>query len=154
LDPDLVIIDAIIVRAFGGGEHQAQPGRSQETAPGHPHDAAHATDHRQIIPLVMDFPKVTSKPGRPKELPDAPYADRGYDQGAMPWLLPWLGIEPHIPRRKTPHGSGLGKIRWVVERTISWRKGLRPFQVPSRAWPMRDPARSAMRLPRHQQAAR
>ncbi|MFO0930972.1 MAG: transposase, partial [Gemmataceae bacterium] len=40
-----------------------------------------------------------------------------------------LGIEPHIARRRTAHGSGLGKIRWVVERTISWLKGLRRMRV-------------------------
>jgi transposase len=44
-------------------------------------------------------------------------------------LLRWLGIEPHIAKRKTPHGSGLGKVRWVVERTISWLKGLRRLRV-------------------------
>jgi hypothetical protein len=32
-------------------------------------------------------------------------------------LLRWLGIEPHIPRRKSVRGSGLGKVRWVVERS-------------------------------------
>jgi transposase len=25
-----------------------------------------------------------------------------------------------IAKRKTEHGSGLGKERWVVERTLSW----------------------------------
>lgn len=41
----------------------------------------------------------------------------------------FLGIEPHIGKRGTPHGSGLGKVRWVVERTISWLKGLRRMRV-------------------------
>ncbi|MDQ3333024.1 MAG: transposase, partial [Planctomycetota bacterium] len=27
------------------------------------------------------------------------------------------------------HGSGLGKIRWVVERTIGWVKGLRRMRI-------------------------
>ncbi len=30
------------------------------------------------------------------------------------------GIAPQIARRNTEHGSGLGKRRWVVERTLSW----------------------------------
>jgi transposase len=143
LDPDLVIVDAVIVRAFGGGEltgpspvdrrkkgtkHTLMVDRrgvplAIRTAP------ANASDHRQIIPLVLDFPKVTGKPGRPKELPDELYADRGYDSAATRWLLAWLGIEPHIARRRTPHGSGLGKVRWVVERTISWLKGLRRLRI-------------------------
>jgi transposase len=62
-------------------------------------------------------------------LPDDAYADRGYDSEATRALLRWLGIEPHIAQRKTPHGSGLGKVRWVVERTISWLKGLRRLRV-------------------------
>ncbi len=62
-------------------------------------------------------------------MPDELYADRGYDSDGTRWLLAWLGIEPHIGRRKTPHGSGLGKVRWVVERTISWLKGLRRMRI-------------------------
>jgi hypothetical protein len=69
--------------------------------------------------LVLDLPKVGGLPGRPKELPDDLYADRGYDSESTRALLRWLGIEPHVAKRKTPHGSGLGKVRWVVERTIS-----------------------------------
>ena len=30
------------------------------------------------------------------------------------------GIKPEIARRKTEHGSGLGRYRWVVERTFAW----------------------------------
>src|SRR6266511_413545 len=96
LDPDLVLVDAVIVRAFGGGEltgpspvdrrkmgskhtllvdRQGVP-LALRTAP------ANASDHRQIIPRVLDFPKVTGTPGRPKELPAERYADRGYDSEA------------------------------------------------------------------------
>ena len=25
-----------------------------------------------------------------------------------------------MARQRTPHGSGLGKVRWVVESTLSW----------------------------------
>lgn len=35
------------------------------------------------------------------------------------WLRA-LGIEPVLAKRNTPHGSGLGVYRWVVERTLSW----------------------------------
>ncbi len=30
------------------------------------------------------------------------------------------GIRPEIARRNTEHGSGLGRYRWVVERTFAW----------------------------------
>jgi transposase len=78
---------------------------------------------------VLEFPKVGGKPGRPPQGPDELYADRGYDSEATRWLLRWLGIEPHIAKRGKAHGSGLGKIRWVVERTVSWLKGLRRLRV-------------------------
>jgi transposase len=143
LDPDLVIVDAVIVRAFGGGERTG-PSPVDRRKKGTKHTllvdrhgvplairtaGANASDHTQIIPIVMDYPEVKGKPGRPKEMPDELYADRGYDSEATRWLLRWLGIEPHIAKRKTPHGSGLGKIRWVVERTISWLKGLRRLRI-------------------------
>jgi transposase len=57
------------------------------------------------------------------------YADRGYDSEATRWILTWLGIEAHIAYRKAGHGSGLGKVRWVVARTISWLKCLRRLRV-------------------------
>src|ERR671911_138552 len=83
-----------------------------------------------LLLIFPEFrPKIGGTPGRPKELPDEAYADRGYDSEAARALLRWLGVEPHIARRKTPHGSGLGKVRWVVERTISWLKGLRRLRV-------------------------
>jgi transposase len=31
-----------------------------------------------------------------------------------------MGIVPHIARRSTDHGSGLGTKRWVVERGFAW----------------------------------
>jgi transposase len=145
LDPDLVIVDAVILRAFGGGEltgpSPVDRGRkgTKHTLLGDRHGVplairtagANASDHTQIIPLVRDFPKVGGKPGRPKELPDELYADRGDDSDDTRWILAWLGIEPHIARRRTPHGSGLGKVRWVVERTISWLKGRRRMRIRS-----------------------
>ena len=96
LDPDLVSVAAVIGRALGGGADRPQPrgppekrhethaaGGPARGAAGHPHGGPNASDHRQIIPLVLDFPKVTGKPGRPKELPDTLYADRGYDRLAV-----------------------------------------------------------------------
>jgi transposase len=38
-------------------------------------------------------------------------------------------IQPVIARRKTPHGSGLGKKRWPVERTLSWTHQFRRLRI-------------------------
>jgi len=143
LDPDVAIVDSTFSRAFGGGD-QTGPSPVDRRKKGTKHTllvdrhgvplairtaGANASDHTQIIPVVLDFPTVGGKPGRPKELPDEVYADRGYDSEATRWILCWLGIEPHIAKRGTEHGSGLGKVRWVVERTNSWLKGLRRLRI-------------------------
>ncbi len=143
LDTDTLIVGGVTVRAFGGGEATG-PSPVDRRRPGTKHTlmvdrhgvplairtaGANASDHRQIIPLVLDFPVVGGKPGRPKQRPDDLYADRGFDSEGARRLLRWLGIEPHIAKRRTGHGSGLGKVRWVVERTISWLKGLRRLRV-------------------------
>jgi transposase InsO family protein len=70
-----------------------------------------------LFPLLLDFPRVGGKPGRPKDLPDVLYADRGYDSEATRRILACLGVERRIARRGSPHGSGLGKARWLIERT-------------------------------------
>lgn len=73
--------------------------------------------------------RVGGQPGRPRTHPATLYADAGFDSDATRTLLRWLGIEPHIRHRNDKHGSHLGRVRWVVERTISWINGLRRMRV-------------------------
>ena len=48
-------------------------------------------------------------------------ADRGYDYDEKCRRpLRDRGITPLIARKGDPHGSGLGVVRYVVERTHSW----------------------------------
>jgi transposase len=47
-------------------------------------------------------------------------ADRGYDHDKYRRPLRKCGITPEIARRQTAHGSGLGRARWVGERTFAW----------------------------------
>src|SRR5205085_6381758 len=47
-------------------------------------------------------------------------ADRAYDHKPQRRELRKREIAPEIARRKTEHGSGLGRYRWVVERTFAW----------------------------------
>src|SRR5947209_7700344 len=84
LDADAVIVDGVTVRAFGGGEATG-PSPVDRRKPGTKHTllvsrsgvplaiktaGANASDHRQIIPVVLAFPKIGGKPGRPKEHSD------------------------------------------------------------------------------------
>ncbi len=57
--------------------------------------------------------------GEPGRMPEELYADRAYDSDGHEALLRWMGIEPQFAQRGEPHGSGLGKVRYVVERTIA-----------------------------------
>jgi transposase len=143
LDLKTVVIDSTQVRAFGGGDATGPSPVDRrkkgtkftilvdrhgvplviQAAP------ANSSDHCEILPAVVDFPTVGGKPGRPPTLPRKLYADAGYDCEATRAILRWLGIEPHIRYRNDEHGSHLGRVRWVVERTISWIKGLRRMRI-------------------------
>jgi hypothetical protein len=43
--------------------------------------------------------------------------------------LRWRGSNPRIAKRGTPHGSGLGIYRWVVERAASWLRSFRKLRL-------------------------
>jgi transposase len=58
--------------------------------------------------------------GRPRRRPDTLIADRGYDHDKYRRLVWQRGVKPVIAHRQTGHGSGLGRYRWVVERTFAW----------------------------------
>ena len=77
-------------------------------------------DVTQLIPLVDRVPPVRGKVGRPRRRPGRVSADRAYDYPTHRRQLRQRGITPEIARRKTTHGSGLGRYRWVVERTFAW----------------------------------
>ena len=77
-------------------------------------------DVTQLIPLLDRVPTVKGRVGRPRTRPDRVYADRGYDHDKYRRLLRARGITPVIARRNTAHGTGLGQVRWVVERTFAW----------------------------------
>lgn len=85
--------------------------------------------------MVEAIPPVRGKRGRPRCRPDELYADRAYDSAKHRDELRAKGIEPHIAQRGTEHGSGLGAIRWVVERTIAWYHGMKRLRI---RWERRD----------------
>jgi len=77
-------------------------------------------DVTQLIPLLDGVPPVRRAVGRPRRRPDSLIADRGYDHDKYRRLVRQRGVKPLIARRQTEHGSGLGRYRWVVERTFAW----------------------------------
>jgi transposase len=77
-------------------------------------------DVTQLIPPIEAVPAERGRVGRPRRRPERVTADRGYDHDKYRRQLRRRGIEPEIARRQTKHGSGLGRARWVVERTFAW----------------------------------
>jgi transposase len=143
LDFSRFIADTGHVRAVGGGE-QTGPSPVDRSKPGSKHAVltdgqgvplvietipANTPDANQAVPLVDAVPPITGKPGRPRQRPDRAMGDRGFDDEEERDKLRARGIDPELAQRRTPHGSGLGVYRWVVERTISWSHQFRRLRV-------------------------
>ncbi|NYI03725.1 transposase [Allostreptomyces psammosilenae] len=77
-------------------------------------------DVTQLLPLLDAVPPIRGRRGRPRRKLRRLYADRGYDFDKHRRLLWKRGIKPLIARRGVAHGSGLGKVRCVVERSFAW----------------------------------
>lgn len=91
--------------------------------------AANRHDVTELLNLVNDVPAIKGTAGAPRFRFDTLYADRAYDSKAHRAALREVGIKPHIAKRNTDHGSGLGKVRWAVERTISWLHQFRRLRI-------------------------
>jgi transposase len=57
------------------------------------------------------------------------FGDRGYDHDKYRRLVRALGITPVIARRGVAHGSGLGVVRWPVERTFAWLHAFKRLRI-------------------------
>jgi len=87
------------------------------------HDSQHA------LTLVDAIPLRQRGRGRPRHRPNCVFGDRGYDAESIRQGLPGRGILPLLAMRNTEHGSGLGRWRWVVERTFAWLNQFRRLRV-------------------------
>src|SRR5438876_4006028 len=76
----------------------------------------------------MRFPPSKANAGD-RRRPDCVRGDRGYDAEAIRNGLRTRRIRPFVARRRTMHGSGLGRRRWVVERTFAWLNQFRRLRV-------------------------
>ncbi|WP_322080374.1 IS5 family transposase, partial [Burkholderia cenocepacia] len=90
---------------------------------------ANRNDVTQLLPLVDAIAPIRGVRGRPLQKPKVIYADRGYDSEPHRRKLRERGIKPVIAKRRTEHGSGLGKFRWVVERTHAWLHNFRRLRI-------------------------
>jgi transposase len=81
---------------------------------------ANRHDVTQLLALIEAIPPIAGKVGRPLRRPASVLGDRAYDSEPHRRHLRRKIIEPFLAERWTDHGSGLGRYRWVVERTLSW----------------------------------
>ncbi len=72
------------------------------------------------------------------------YADRGYDHEVYRDKVRRFQITPHLARRGTGHGSGLGVYRWVGEGAIELLHWFRRLRI---RWEIRAHPRLRRHLP-------
>lgn len=132
LDLERAVVDSSSLRALQGGPH---------TGP-NPTDRAkrgckrHLVTDGQGLPLVVQLGPANRRDEQwlPSllwglwlvlgqagcRLPLALQGDRGYGFPSMIALVWAWGLRSLLAERGSPHGSGLGRTRFVVERTHSW----------------------------------
>ncbi|HEY1190677.1 MAG TPA: IS5 family transposase [Gemmata sp.] len=137
-------VDSSTVRALGGGTGTG-PNPTDRGRPGSKH---HAVVDPHGIPLAAvttaaNVPDVVALPqvadaipampakarGRRKRRPRRWYGDRAYDSDPHRRRMRRRNVEPVFARRRTAHGSGLGKYRWPVERFFAWLHGYRRLRL-------------------------
>jgi transposase len=90
---------------------------------------ANRNDSQQALALIDAIPALQGDRGRPRNRPDCVLGDRGYDAEAIRRGLRARHIVPWFAKRSTEHGSGLGRWRWVVERTFAWLNQFRRLRI-------------------------
>ena len=81
---------------------------------------ANVPDQRQLPALLDARPAVQGPRGRPRRNPGAIIGDRAYGTTETIAYIESLGIQSLLaPRADGTHGSGLGVLRYVVERTLA-----------------------------------
>ncbi|MEX3901635.1 MULTISPECIES: IS5 family transposase [Paraburkholderia] len=143
IDWSRVVVDSSSIRAVGAGP-KTGPNPTDRARPSSKHHliteaqgiplaviltGANRHDVTQLNALVDAIPPIAGKRGRPLSKPRIVQGNRGYDHDKYRRPLHAAGITTEIAGRGKPHGSGLGKTRWVVERTISWLHNFRRLRI-------------------------
>ncbi|MFD7169070.1 IS5 family transposase [Streptomyces violascens] len=149
LDLDDSAVDGSHVRALKGGDHvgPSPVDRARADSKHHLIVDRHGTplavtltggnrhDVTQLLALAARSRRSGAYRAAPRRRPRRLYADRGYDFDKYRRLLWKRGIKPVIARRGVAHGSGLGKVRWVVWRAFAHLHWFRRLRI---RWEIRD----------------
>jgi transposase len=143
IDWSLAVVDSCSVRAVSGGDQtgpnptdRAKRGSKRHLicdGRGVPHavrlTGANRSDSQEALALVDAIPPLQGEHGRPRRHPDRVLGDCGYDAAAIRRGPRARHIAHWLAMRRTTHGSGLGRWRWVVERTFAWLNQFRRLRV-------------------------
>lgn len=86
-------------------------------------------DSLEALPLLDAIPPIRQPRGRPRRKPARLYGDRAYGTPRNHAGLRQRRIKDYLAQPRTPHGSGLGKVRYVVERSLAWVGQARRLKV-------------------------
>jgi transposase len=140
------VIDSASVRALKGGAHTGPNPTDRRKKGCKRHiitDArgtplavqtgpANQTDGRLALPLLGKIPPCGGRRGRPRRRPKVFQGDAAYGIKAIVDQVIAQRIKPLLaPYGKTlkKHGSGLGKNRYVVERSLGWFSHFRRLKL-------------------------
>lgn len=81
---------------------------------------ANVPDQNQLDALIDALPTIRQPRGRPRRKPDALMGDRAYGTKEKITMVKSRRIKSLLAERSDDrHGSGLGALRYVVERTLA-----------------------------------
>jgi len=87
---------------------------------------ANCYDSTQALPLLDSIPVLQGPRGRPRCHPHSVLGDRAYDAERIRRALRSRQILPRLAMRNTKHGSGLGRLRWVVGTYVRMAESVSP----------------------------
>lgn len=96
---------------------------------------ANVPDQEQLPALLEARPAVQGPRGRPRRNPEAIIGDRAYGTKEMIAHVEDLGIQSLLASRADDtHGSGLGVLRYVIERTLACFSHFRRLRLCYERW--------------------
>ena len=95
---------------------------------------ANVRDEKLVEPMLKAMPILPDGKGKRRKKPKCLQGDRGYGFAYIIRMLVSMMIASLLAPRgtrsqKARHGSGLGKTRYVVERTLAWLSNYRRLKV-------------------------
>lgn len=91
---------------------------------------ANVPDQRPFVAMLDAVPPVRTARGGRRSRPSAAVGDRAYGTKEVVRQVVARRIFPMLaPRGSKAHGSGLGVVRYVVERTLAWFGNYRRLKV-------------------------